>query len=127
MNPPESSAAGIKEAFQHAKGEAAPTAADLIKALNHPIRRSLLRFLLDRGPANSVEIRAAVTNYIAPTLVNHHLDELAKYGAVVRCKQPDEKAHVQCHTEAIEVDWFLTALSLTTVDDQFLVAEVIGR
>jgi len=109
------------------KGETPPTAADLIKALNHPIRRSLLRFLLDRGSASSVEAREAFTIYMAPNLVNFHLDNLAKYGVVVRHKRPGHRAKVYRHTEAIEAEWCLAALHLTAAEDQILAAEVVGR
>jgi len=103
-------------------GETTPTAADLIKALNHPIRRSLLRFLLDHGAVDSVKARQAFTVHMAPSLVNFHLDNLAKYGAVVRHKRIGHRPKLYCHTKAIEGEWVRAVLNLTAAEDEILAA-----
>jgi len=97
--------------------EAGPQAVQLLKALNHPVRRDLLRRILDAGPVNYAEARAAVSSYFSASLVNFHLTVLVETGAAVREKVGDAKGSQYRHTEATEADWVLRALQLTALED----------
>lgn len=92
-------------------------ASDLIKALNNPIRRSILRHLLDVGAATAAQARAAVTEYASPTLVDFHLDVLVKAGVITRKIPQRRRGSVYSCTDAARAEWVLTALALTALDD----------
>ncbi len=94
-------------------------ASALVKALNHPMRRALLRFLLKSGPASCGEARRAVTAYIAPNLVNFHLDILVKTGAAVREKRPGTREIIYAYTDAVQAEWLQAVLKLTAAEDRF--------
>jgi hypothetical protein len=91
------------------------TAGELLKALNHPIRRSILRFLQNTAQASSTEIRRAIP--IGNNL-SHHLEILVITGAVTRGPKPmNLRANVYSPEEATQARWFQTALQLTAAED----------
>jgi predicted ArsR family transcriptional regulator len=97
--------------------ESAALAAGLIKALDHPFRRSVLRLLLESGPATAVEAREAITRYTARTVINFHLDILVSTGAIAQSTPLGRRGRVYACTEATQSDWFQTALRLTAAED----------
>lgn len=95
-----------------------PEAAALIKALNHSIRRSILRILLRSAPASSTQIRDGIPGLVGNKL-NFHLTILVTSGAVAReRKRVGHRESFYAPTDAIQVPWFLTALQLTAAEDQ---------
>lgn len=97
--------------------QTAGTAAELLKALNHPVRRSVLRLLLEAGPSRSSQARTVISMYAAPNLINHHLGILERTGAVVREYPAGRGGSLYRCTEAVEAEWVLTALQLTAEED----------
>lgn len=95
----------------------AATAGSLVRALNSPIRRSVLRFLLETAPASLNDIRRGTPGFVGNSL-RHHLDLLVATGAVTReKKQTGYRERLYSPTEAIRAPWFLTVLHLTAVED----------
>jgi len=92
------------------------TAADLIRALNNPIRRSVLRFLQSNARASSTEIRRGIPGSVGNNL-NHHLEILVTTRAVRRDKQAGHRESFYTPTEAIRAPWCLTALKLSAEED----------
>jgi hypothetical protein len=94
-------------------------AADLVRALNHSVRRSVLRFLLEKqAPASTAEIRRGVPGFVGNNL-GHHLDILVDSGTLVRNrKQVGYRERFFEPTDAIQVPWFLTVLRLTAKEDR---------
>lgn len=96
---------------------AAAIAADLVKALNHAIRRSVLRFLLKTSPASSAEIRRGIPRFVGNN-INFHLDILVTTGAVAReRKRIGHKERFYLPTDAARASWFLLVLKLTAAED----------
>lgn len=91
-------------------------ASDLVRALNHSIRRSILRFLLETAPASPTQIRRGLACSVGNNL-NHHLGILVTTGAVTRRKQAGYREHFYSPSEAVRVSWVLTALQLTEQED----------
>lgn len=92
------------------------TAGELIKALNHPIRRSVLRFLQKTGAATSTQIRNGIPDVVRNNL-NHHLEILVITGAVTRGRQTGIRASIYSPLRATQVQWFQKALQLTAAED----------
>jgi len=93
------------------------TAGGLVKALNSPVRRSALRFLLDTAPASLSDIQRGTPRFVGNSL-GHHVKILVDTGAVTQeKKQVGYQERLYSPTEAIRVPWFLAVLQLTAVED----------
>jgi len=96
---------------------ASPTNADLIKMLNHPMRRAILRFLLKVPAANSTEILQAIAIFGATTsLVNFHLDILVK-GAAASRKAVAGHEYVYAARDSVRREWLDAVLRLTAEEE----------
>lgn len=94
-----------------------PSASDLVKALNHPSRRSILRYLLSRGPASSRDVQRG-TPGLGGNRINFHFKILVTTGAITRRKrQAGYRESIYSLTEAARARWFLTVLNLTAAED----------
>ena len=94
------------------------SAAELIKALNNPIRRAALRALLaSESWASSVQLRRAMSEHVSGNTLNNHLAILVTCGAIRRVKRAGYKESYFSATEAVRVPWILTALKLTAAED----------
>lgn len=90
---------------------------ELIGALNHGVRRSVLRALLELGSASSTQIRPMIPNIIGNRL-NFHLGILVTSGAVAKEKRVGYRESFYSLTEATQRSpWLLTALQLTADED----------
>jgi DNA-binding transcriptional ArsR family regulator len=88
---------------------------DLVKALNHPTRRSILRFLLKKAPASSTEVRSATPGR---ERLNFHFEILVETGAVTRHeKRIGCRENFYSPSAAIQARWCLTVLKLTAKED----------
>lgn len=85
---------------------------ELIKALNHAVRRSILRYLLENEAASSTQIRNAI-----PDGNNAHLDVLVTSALVTKEKRIGHRENFYSLTRAIQAPWVLTALQLTAAED----------
>lgn len=93
----------------------AASAADLVKALNHPTRRSILRFLLKTSPASSTEVQRGTPGL---DRLNFHFETLVETGAVIRHeKQVGYRENFYSPSAAVRAPWCLTVLKLTTEED----------
>lgn len=93
------------------------TAADLVKALNHETRRSILRILLATAPASATQIRNGISGYVGNRLT-FHLGILVTTGAVTRGqKRAGRRELYYSPSQATRVPWFLTVLQLTAPED----------
>lgn len=94
-----------------------PTAGGLVRALNSPVRRAALRFLLEKGPASVDEIRRAAPGVVGNSL-GHHLKTLIATGTVTQGrKEAGYRERLYSPTDAIRVPWFLEVLQLTAAED----------
>jgi hypothetical protein len=92
-------------------------ASDLIKALNHAIRRSILRFLLEKAPATPIEIRRGIPIFVGSGL-NFHLNILVGTGAITRVRiDTGHRESLYSPSKAIQTSWCLDALRLTAGED----------
>ena len=92
-------------------------AAELVKALNHPIRRSLLRYLMKSGPAKPADAQQALSIYVSDGLINFHLKVLKEAGAVVRERRPNVSQTFYASTGLCSAPWLKTVLELTAASD----------
>jgi len=100
-----------------ADGVTAVPASELLGALNHPIRRNILRFLLASAPASSTEIRRSLSGPVGNN-INFHFDILVAAGAVERGhKQVGYRENFYSPTDATSAAWFRTVLQLTEAED----------
>jgi DNA-binding transcriptional ArsR family regulator len=97
--------------------ESAAAAADLIKAVNHPIRRAILRHLHRAGPCTASQVNQAIVTFADETAVNFHLKTLVKAGAVTRCTPSTGRGSTFSFNEAACADWFMEVLKLTAGED----------
>ena len=88
----------------------------LIRALNHPIRREILRFVRKKGESSSGEIKDGISPYIGWN-INFHFDILVEAGALVRLKRGGHRESFYDATAALETPWFKTVLKLTESED----------
>jgi DNA-binding transcriptional ArsR family regulator len=109
MNTPTASPQGVEI-------ESRGTPSDILSALNHPLRRSILRLLLKRGPATATQM-ADRMSYVTPNNVRFHLDELASSGIVTKEKLADARGSVYSPTSAPRASWVQTVLKLTAGED----------
>jgi DNA-binding transcriptional ArsR family regulator len=58
--------------------------AKLINALNNPIRRAILRFLLKKGPTGSKYIHRGIPIFGVGNNIRHHYQVLVECGAITR-------------------------------------------
>ncbi len=101
-------------------GGAVQTAAtsDLVRAPNHGVRRSALRFLLQSALASTTEIRRGNPGFVGKNPI-HHLDILVETGTLVRNrKKVGYRERTFEPAEAIWAPWFLTVLELTATEDR---------
>jgi predicted transcriptional regulator len=70
--------------------------ADLVKALDHEIRRSILQFLLETAPASSKQIRRGVPGFAEKDLT-YHLKILVTTGAVAKAKKQGDTGSISTH------------------------------
>lgn len=103
-------------ALPRADAKDAVAASDLVKALNHAVRRLVLRFLLSKGPASSTEIRGGIPISIGNSF-NHHLDLLVNTGALTREKRVGYRESFYSLSDAAGAAWFRTVLRLTELED----------
>lgn len=87
----------------------ATTTGALIRALNHPIRREILRFLFKKEEAGSGEIEHGISPFIGWS-INFHFDILVEAGAVVKRKRSGYRESFYAPTPALETPWFKTVL-----------------
>ena len=85
---------------------------ELIKALNHGVRRSILRYLLENGAASSTQIRKTI-----PDGNNAHLDILVTSALVTKEKRLGYRENFYSLSGSIQAPWVLTALQLTAAED----------
>jgi DNA-binding transcriptional ArsR family regulator len=89
----------------------------LIAALNHPIRRSVLRLLRAGRSATAAEARKETAPYTTPNAINHHLGILVSAGALIREWGPKPKGDVYSYGAAANCEWVLAVLELTAAED----------
>jgi hypothetical protein len=89
---------------------------ELIGALNHSIRRSVLRALLELGSASSTQIHTLIPS-VGGNNLNFHLDILVTSGAVSKEKRVGYRENFFVPTKALQDQWLLTALQLTAAED----------
>jgi DNA-binding transcriptional ArsR family regulator len=78
---------------------------DLVRALNHPTRRSILRFLLNTAPASSTAIRRGMPG-LESNRINFHFETLVTTGAVTRHeRQAGYRESFYSPTEAVRAGW----------------------
>src|SRR5690242_16535736 len=94
-----------------------PDGVDLLDALNHSMRRRILRLLADGEARSSGEIRRRLENPKSGPL-NYHLAVLLKCGAISRLKKAGELQHYYTATPATEASWFRAALRESAGEDQ---------
>jgi hypothetical protein len=100
----------------HRETNSRAKASELIRALNHSIRRAVLRALLESGSASSTQIRALIPS-VGGNNLNFHLDILVTSGAIAKEKRVGCRENFFVPTKALQVSWLLTALHLTAVED----------
>ncbi len=96
---------------------ASARASEVIKALNHGIRRSVLRFLSENGAASSTQIRHAIPGVVANQL-NFHVDLLVASGVVTKEKRFGYRGNFVAPTTAIQAPWVQAVLQLTAAEDK---------
>jgi DNA-binding transcriptional ArsR family regulator len=72
-----------KSTASDARVEAIQTA-KLVNALNNPIRRAILRFLLKKGPSGSKHIHRGIPIFGVGNNIRHHYKVLVDSGAITR-------------------------------------------
>lgn len=92
------------------------TPSEIISALNHPLRRSILRLLLEKGPATATQM-AARMSYVTRNNVRFHLNNLTSSGMVQKEKLVDGRGSVYSPTAAPRKPWVLTVLKHTAEED----------
>jgi MFS family permease/DNA-binding transcriptional ArsR family regulator len=107
---PVSAGSPSREAVSRAK------TSEILSALNHPLRRSILRLLFERGPASARQIAERIS-YVTESSVRSHLDVLAMHGMAKKEKQAGSNANVYSPTEEAPVGWVATVLILTAEED----------
>jgi len=88
---------------------------ELIKALNHSIRRSILRYLLENGAASSTQIRSVIPGVVGNNL-NFHLDILVTSAVVTKEKRVGYRENFYVLTQTVP-PWALAALQVTAGED----------
>ena len=89
---------------------------EIISALNHPIRRSSLRLLLEKGPTSATQIAARML-LVTRNNVRFRLDSLVAGGMAKRDKRADSRESVYTPSEALRAPWIVAALKLTAGED----------
>lgn len=105
-----------------AAADAGAAASELVKALNHSARRSILRVLLDAPtPVSSTHIRRMVPSAClsgSQNQLNFHLKLLVELRVVEREeKRLGHRENSYSPMEAIRAPWCLTVLKLTAAED----------
>ena len=88
----------------------------IISALNHPLRRSILRLLLEQGPSGATQMADRLP-YVSRNSVRSHLDTLADSGMAKKEKPPYSRESVYSPTAAPRIPWVATVLRLTVRED----------
>lgn len=102
--------------------DAGAAASELVKALNHSARRSILRILLDApAPVSSTQIRRKVPSAClsgSQNQLNFHLTLLVELRVVEREeKRVGHRESFYFPMEGIRAPWCLTVLQLTAAED----------
>jgi DNA-binding transcriptional ArsR family regulator len=92
------------------------THSDALIALNHPLRRSILRLLFEKGPASSKTMASRIS-YVSQSSVRSHMDILAMRGLAKREKRSGLKGYVYMPAEETPIGWIATVLILTGEED----------
>lgn len=92
------------------------TTSDILGALNHPLRRSILRLLLEKGPASATQMAGRIS-YVSHSSVRSHLDVLAIRGMADKERRVGSKESVYSPTETSLIPWVATVLILTAEED----------
>lgn len=92
------------------------TASDIISALDHPLRRSIFRLLLEKGTASATQM-ADLIPYTGHSSVRSHLDVLVFRGMAEKEKRAGSRESVYSPTDACLTGWVATALILTAEED----------
>jgi predicted ArsR family transcriptional regulator len=98
-----------------AETESRATPSEIISALNHPLRRSILRLLMKRGPATATQM-ADRMSYVTRNNVRFHLDDLASRGMAKKDKHPDKRESVYSLVEP-PTAWVVKILKVTAEED----------
>lgn len=101
--------------------EPGATPSDLVSALNHPLRRSMLRLLTESGPASAKQMTGRMS-YVTLNNVRSHLNVLAALGMARKEHPPGSRASVYSATDAPWIPWVATVLLLTAEEDCVSVA-----
>ena len=99
-----------------AEAELRVTPSATLSALNHPLRRSILRLLSEKGPATVTQM-ASKMSYVTRNNVRFHLDDLASRGIVRKDRPMGARESVYSPMEAARAQWVLTVLNLTAGED----------
>jgi hypothetical protein len=94
------------------------TTAQLVEALNHPIRRSLLRVIGENTSLSSVEARKRLGFRGGHN--NYHFDILVKSKALNRTQALGKREYIYTCAPATGATWFQEVLRLSAEEDKFL-------
>lgn len=94
------------------------TTAQLVEALNHPIRRRLLRVIGESTSLSSVEARKKLGFGAGHN--NYHFDILVKCKALSRTQELGKKEYIYTCSPATGASWFQEVLRLSADEDKYL-------
>jgi DNA-binding transcriptional ArsR family regulator len=103
--------AGEGQEHQHEKA----TTAQLIEALNHPIRRRILRVVAKEKSLTSTEIRQILGFAVGHN--NYHFDTLVSCKALERFSEYGRREYRYACTPETNAKWFQQALRLSQEED----------
>jgi DNA-binding transcriptional ArsR family regulator len=89
---------------------------EIISALNHPIRRSSLRLLLEKAPASATQIGDRISD-VTHNNLRFHLDLLVTSGMATKEKRVGVRTNFYSPNEALRAPWVGTVLKLTAGED----------
>lgn len=103
-----------KRQARESKKPAEPSAAVLIKAVNHPIRRQILRTFGDGKPRSAKDITEDVR--VSLGAISYHLNVLKKWGVVTPLKSELRRGTLKriCAPNLKGVDPYVTSILLAT-------------
>lgn len=94
------------------------TTAQLVEALNHPIRRRLLRVIGESPSLSSIEARKKLGFKSGNN--NYHFNILVKTKALNRTHKLGKKEYIYTCGPATGAPWFQEVLRLSAEEDQYL-------
>lgn len=101
-----------------ARTSAMATTAQLVEALNHPIRRRLLRVIGESTSLSSVAARKKLGFGAGHN--NYHFDILVKTKALNRIQEVGKKEYIYSCAPGTGATWFQEVLRLSAEEDDYL-------